>query len=373
MDTINQNNFPSVSPPTRTKNIRFEVIIVLVILAAAFYLHMMKTAKELEQLSGVKSPSLPLSLDPPTATPTPFPFREMTVPYLRERTYTSSVGTLQKSSENATYISYLTNYNSDGLRINALLTQPKGTVPDGGWPAVIFIHGYIPPSLYRTTENYAAYVDYLARNGLVVFKIDLRGHAQSEGEPGGAYYSSDYVIDALNAYAALQTAGFVNPNKIGLWGHSMAGNVVSRSLAAKPEIPAAVIWAGAVYTYEDRMKYGINDNSYRPPSNDAQRQQKRREMIELYGDFTPDSPFWKQVTPTNYLSDLKGAIEIHHAVNDDVVNIGYSRNLNTLLDATNIPHQLHEYPSGGHNINGASYNQAMQRTVAFFQKNLADR
>lgn len=305
-----------------------------------------------------------------TVTPTPVPFREMTIPYLRARTYESSLAELKQISSNARYTSYLTSYTSDGLRINAQLTQPTGEKPPGGWPAVVFIHGYIPPTLYRTTENYAAYVDYLARNGLVVFKIDLRGHAQSEGEPGGAYYSSDYVIDALNARAALQASGFVNPNSIGLWGHSMAGNVVLRSVSAQPEIPAAVIWSGAVYTYQDMQQYGINDNSYRPPANDSERQRKRKELFDAHGQFSADSPFWKQVAPTNYLSDLKGAIQLHHAVNDDVVNVGYSRNLNMLLDTASIPHQLHEYQSGGHNINGESFVLAMQRTVDFFQSNL---
>src|SRR5690606_8606887 len=106
----------------------------------------------------------------------------------------------------------------------------------------------------------------LARNGFVVFKIDLRGHAESEGEAGGGYYGSDYVVDTLNARAALASSDFVNPKKIGHWGHSMAGNVTSRALAAMPEIPAVTIWGGAVYTYSDMQKYGIDDNSYRPPT-----------------------------------------------------------------------------------------------------------
>ena len=61
---------------------------------------------------------------PTTPTPTP-PFYELTTPYLRERTYVSSLGTLEKVSENSQYISYLTSYNSDGLKINGQLTIPK--------------------------------------------------------------------------------------------------------------------------------------------------------------------------------------------------------------------------------------------------------
>lgn len=305
-----------------------------------------------------------------SASPTPFPFQEITIPYLRSRDYKSSLSELKKSSENANYTSYLASYDSDGFKVNGLLTIPKGMQPIEGWPAIVFVHGYIPPSQYQTLVNYSSYVDVLARNGFVVFKIDLRGHADSEGEPGGAYYSSDYIIDTLNARAALSNSDFVNSEKIGLWGHSMAGNVVSRSLAAAPDIPAVVIWAGAVYSYEDFQKIGINDNSYRPPSDQSESRRKRTELFNKYGQFNPESEFWKQVPMTNYLDGIKGAIQINHAVDDNVVSIEYSRNLMSILDKTSIAHELKEYPSGGHNLSGAAFNAAMQNTIDFFTKYL---
>ncbi|HNS65734.1 MAG TPA: alpha/beta fold hydrolase [Candidatus Woesebacteria bacterium] len=299
---------------------------------------------------------------------TPIPFTELTIPFLRQQSYGGQLGELKLLTKTTNYTSYLTNYNSDSLQVNGLLTIPNGEEPERGWPAVVFIHGYIPPDSYRTTEKYEAYVDYLARNGMVVFKIDLRGHGKSEGEANGAYYSSDYVVDTLNAYAALATADFVNPNKIGLWGHSMAGNVVLRTLAVKPTIPAAVIWAGAVYSYTDWEKYGLSDHSYQlTQQKRSDREAKRKILFDTHGQFSPDSPFWSQVAATNYLSDIQGAIQLHHAVDDTVVNIAYSRDLNSLLDSTSIPHELFEYNSGGHNISGSSFNSTMQRTVEFFQ------
>jgi predicted acyl esterase len=39
----------------------------------------------------------------------------------------------------------------------------------------------IPPAQYRTTERYIAYVDWLARSGYIVFRIDYRGNDRSEG------------------------------------------------------------------------------------------------------------------------------------------------------------------------------------------------
>lgn len=308
-------------------------------------------------------------------TPTPFPFQEMTIPALKARQYDSQLEEIALIDENPEYKTYLTSYKSDGFKINGLLTIPnisEEKKPIGGFPAIVFVHGYIPPSVYTTTGNYADYVDYLARNGYVVFKIDLRGHGESEGEAGGGYYGADYVIDTLNARDALAEEDFVNNNKVGLWGHSMAGNIVTRALAARPDIPAVVIWAGAVYTYEDMQKYGIDDNSYRPPTDQNINRNRRQKLNDIYGQFDPKSEFWKQVPFTNYLNKINGAISLNHATDDAVVNIGYSRDLNAILDKTNIPHELNEYPSGGHNINGAAFVSAMQNTVEFYDEYLKE-
>lgn len=341
-------------------------IVVILIFTALFFVKNSSQSSSTPLSQIIKHPAPIRS----TSVASPFPFQDLTIHYLRQRTYTSNLGELQKVSENQDYTSYLTSYDSDGLKINGLLTQPKGQTPAGGWPAIVFLHGYIPPQEYQTTVNYNSYVDYLARNGFVVFKIDLRGHGSSEGEPSGAYYSGDYIIDTLNSYAALQSSDFVDRNAIGLWGHSMAGNVVFRSFAAKPDIPAVVIWAGAVYTYIDFQEYSIEDGSYQPPPAGSERARKRKLLFDTYGQFDPESEFWKQVVPTNYLSDLKGAVSLNHAVDDNVVSIEYSRNLMRLLDTTSIPHELHEYPSGGHNLTGFTFTETMNRSVEFLDKYL---
>lgn len=295
-------------------------------------------------------------------------FAEMTIPYLREREYKSKLGEMIAYGSAGEYNSYLTSYDSDGLKVNGLLTIPKGEEPEGGWPAVVFVHGYIAPSVYKTTEKYVDYVNHLARNGLIVFKIDLRGHGASEGEATGSYYSEGYVIDTLNAVAALRASNYVNPTQVGLWGHSMAGNVTLRAFVAAQDIRALVVWAGAGYTYEDLLKYGLNDNSYRPPGTNTSRQRRRNQLRETYGEFSLESEFWRQVIPTNYLEGVQGAIQVHHAVDDAVVNIGYGRDLMRKLDETSIPHELFEYETGGHNLSGSTFSQAMGRTVEFYKK-----
>src|SRR3990172_9702469 len=79
------------------------------------------------------------------ATPTPFPFYELTITYLRQRSYDSRLLEMREVARNSGYASYLASYTSDSLKINGLLTVPTGNKPDEGWPAIIFVHGYITP------------------------------------------------------------------------------------------------------------------------------------------------------------------------------------------------------------------------------------
>lgn len=295
----------------------------------------------------------------------PEDFARLAIPYLRGMELEGSEIWIERSvGETAGYTMMVASYESEGLKINGLLTRPKGEAPDGGWPAVVFVHGYIPPKNYVTTEKYEDYVDGLAEAGLVVFKIDLRGHGSSDGEANGAYYSSDYVIDTLNARASLAKLGYVNPEKIGLWGHSMAGNVVLRAMAVRPEIPAGVIWAGAVYTYRDMAEIGISDASYVPSQNASRG--KRGELYELVGAPSEGGEFWELVAPASFVGELKGKVQVHHATNDPVVSVEYARNLERIMQAARADYELYEYPSGGHNLTGAVFGEAMWRTVEAF-------
>ena len=187
------------------------------------------------------STNTPLSAPPPgsSATLVPLPnstptsaFIEEELPvdnplsieYLRQVDYPgSSIIFEQELEPGSNYKRYYVSYRSEGLKIYALMTIPDGEPPDRGWPVIIFNHGYIPPDVYRTTERYVEYVDELARNGYIVFRSDYRGHDRSQGRARGAYGYPDYTIDILNAVASMKVYTDADPDRIGMWGHSMGG------------------------------------------------------------------------------------------------------------------------------------------------------
>ena len=148
----------------------------------------------------------------------------LTIEYLRNlETPGSDIVIEQTLSPGSNYERYIVSYKSEGLKIYALMTVPKTEKPEKGFPVVVFNHGYIQPSQYRTAERYIAYTDTFSRNGYIVLKSDYRGHGSSEGTPRGGYGYPDYVIDILNAVESIRKYPSADPDKIGMWGHSMGG------------------------------------------------------------------------------------------------------------------------------------------------------
>lgn len=293
---------------------------------------------------------------------------------MRQATYPGSDLTIeQRLKPGSNYQRYVASYQSEGLKIYGLLTVPGGNKPARGWPAIIFNHGYIPPELYKTTERYVAYIDALARSGYVVFKPDYRGNGNSQGQPEGAYYSPAYATDGLNALASVKRYREVDPNRIGMWGHSMGGNVTLRNLVVdtKKDIKAAVIWGGVVGSHDDLMNNWQRRVKYQPSARElALRNNYRRRLTGAYGTPATNPTFWSSVDPTNYLRDITTPIQLHTGGNDEEVPIDFSVKLYERLHSFDKAVEYYNYPGGDHNISSPNFEVAMKRTIEFFDKYL---
>ena len=307
---------------------------------------------------------LPTSTPIPTATPIPHPLE---INAMRNRDYPGSVVILETVLDpGVNYNRYIVSYLSDGLKIYALMTVPNGEKPATGWPVVIFNHGFIPPDVYVTTERYIAYVDLIARSGYIVFRSDYRGHGNSEGEAGGAYSRPDYTVDVLNAVSAMKQYPDADPNRIGMWGHSMGGYITLRSMVITDDIKAGVIWAGVVGSYEDLLyNWRRGTGGSVPPT--PRPGSWRTSLVEQYGTPEENPGFWDSISANAYLADISGPIQLHHGTNDADVPLLFSENLfYQMLDAGQYV-ELYKYEGDNHNISNY-FSTAMQRTIEFFDR-----
>jgi len=300
----------------------------------------------------------------PTATPVPHPLE---IAAMRARDFPGSDIVIEDTLDpGVNYSRYYVSYQSEGLKIYALMTVPNGDKPINGWPVIIFNHGFIPPDVYRTTERYVAYVDLIARNGYIVLRSDYRGHDRSEGTAGGAYSRPDYTVDVLNALASMKKYPDADPNRIGMWGHSMGGYITLRSMVISEDIKAGVIWAGVVASYPDLL-YNWRRGPTASPDSTPRPGSWRTTFVEQYGSPEENPEFWNSISANAYLTDLSGPIQLHHGTEDEDVPLEFSENLfYQMLDQGQYV-EFYKYDGDNHNIS-KYFSTAMGRTIEFFDR-----
>lgn len=292
---------------------------------------------------------------------------------MRKRAYPGSEVIIEQTlPSRSNYNQYIASYKSDGYKIYGLLTVPKSDKPKDGWPAIIFNHGYIPPEQYKTTERYVEYVAAFARNGYIVFKPDFRGFGNSEGNPEGAYYSPAYTTDVLNAVSSIKKFEDVNPDKIGMWGHSMGGNITLRAMVVSRDIKAGVIWAGVVGSYDQLLNKWRRRNTWSPSEREIQGHitSIRENLLSIYGTPEENPSFWHSIDPRYFLADISGPLQLHQGLDDEEVPLLFSESLQTDLEKLGKQEELFTYPGADHNISSPNFGLAMQRSIDFFNKYL---
>jgi len=293
----------------------------------------------------------------------------LSIDFLRQGEYPGSELVIEETlNSGSNYQRYIVSYKSEGLKINALLTIPNEEVPVGGFPAIVFNHGYIPPNQYRTTERYVAYTDAFSRNGYVLLRPDYRGHGDSEGTPSGAYGSNGYAVDVLNAFSSLQKHEDVNPQKIGMWGHSLGGFLTLRAMVVNPDIKAGVIWAGVVSSYEDLFDRWTRRHTS-SGSHPTNRGSWRQSLSDQFGSPTNNREFWDSLSANNFLEDISGPIQLHHGTSDSSVPFEFSETLDAQMIEAGKEVEIYLYEGDDHNIS-SNFSTAAARSVEFFDKYL---
>jgi len=297
----------------------------------------------------------------------------LSISVLRQTDFPGSELTIEQTLSNGSnYRKYVASYMSEGLKIYGLLTVPAVTPEDEkGWPVIIFNHGYIAPAVYKTTERYVAYQDAFASAGYITFKSDYRGHGASEGEAPGGYGSNAYTIDVLNAISSIKRYPGVNPEKIGMWGHSMGGSITLKSMVTTKDVKVGVIWAGVVGSYPDLVERWRRrpSPSPLPTSPTSTRGRWRQELIARYGEPSANPEFWASISPNSFLADISGPIQLHHGAEDTSVPIEFSKSLEEQMRSAGKEVELFIYEGDDHNLSN-NLSLALKRSVSYFDKYL---
>ena len=308
-----------------------------------------------------------------TAKPTAMPAitSPLAINAMREKSYPGSAITVEQTlSPGTNYNRYVVSYQSDGLKIYGLLTVPVGQKPAGGFPVILFNHGYIAPKSYSTTTSYAVMVDPLATAGYIVFMPDYRGNGNSEGKPVQPYVSPDYVTDSMNALATIKKYKDANSDKIGVFGHSMGGNISLHELVITHDIKAGELMAGVVGNEAGLAQWWAHRFAVHSiVGNDLDTYYAFEKMTQDYGTLDNDPGYWNAIDPTKFIDFISVPIEIQVGSADEDVPVDFSTSLYTSLQQAGKNVTFKEYSGADHNLAPDTVS-AMAETIAFFNKYL---
>lgn len=248
-------------------------------------------------------------------------------------------------SRTVTYTSYLISYPSDELTIYGVMNVPEG---NGPFPVIILNHGYYNPSSFTSGDGTQTMADILARNGYLTLASDYRGHGRSESDGIRGGHRPEYSIDILHLIASVPSIEKADAKNIGMWGHSMGGEVTMRTIEATDKVKAVVLWAPTSANASDN--HGFYGGGRR-----AQ---------------TTANPETEGISPINYLHYITAPISIHQGIVDTEVNPEWSKELSDALKAQGKQVEYYEYEGQDHNFRNLGWDDVSARSLLFYDKHL---
>lgn len=242
----------------------------------------------------------------------------------------------------------------DGQTLHYRMFEPANKVAGKKYPVVVGVYG--GPGAQRVTNSWSQkdlYFQYLAQNGFIVFQLDNRG---SENR-GKAFEDPIYkkladveLADQITGVEYLRTLDYVEPNKIGIYGHSYGGYMTIMAMFRAGDYFAAGV-SGAPVT--DWLLY---DTHY----------------TERYlGHPTDNALGYEQSSVFPYVDGLKGKLLIYHGMADDNVLFTHSTKVFGALQQQGKLFEVMTYPGSKHAMFGQPVQTHLHKTITeFFERTL---
>ena len=132
--------------------------------------------------------------------------------------------------------------NFNGIPLRAKLLRPMGATSQNRMPGVVYIHGY-----QNNRETGDAYCIELARRGFVVLNIDAIGRGNSGIPNNPDAINFDVTYGGKSSLEYLRSLAFVNPDAVGMMGHSL-GAEMAYTVALQDQGVKALVITGFAYT-----------------------------------------------------------------------------------------------------------------------------
>ncbi len=241
---------------------------------------------------------------------------------------------------------------SDGTTMYARLIKPANFDPSKKYPAIVFVYGGPQAQSIRNVWEGLSWEQVLANKGFVVWQLDNRGsygYGHAFENPVYRELGKTELADQRTGVEKLVSMGFVDRNRIGIYGWSFGGYMTIYSLLRAPDLFKVGV-AGAPVT--DWHNY---DTIY----------------TERYMGLPTDNP-QGYARSSNVLaaSKLEGKLLIVCNFEDDNVLFQNTMQMMTALHRANKQFDFMLYPQKTHGVTGEVSEGMHEQMTDFFVDNL---
>lgn len=238
--------------------------------------------------------------------------------------------------------------SDDGTELYYRLYKPKKI--QGKHPVIVYVYG--GPHAQVVTNSWGGnrglLMQYWANKGYVVFSVDNRGsnyRGKAFEDPLYKKMGSTEVDDQIAGVKFLRKLPYVDPERIGIYGHSYGGYMSLMSMFKAGEYFKAGV-AGAPVT-----DWALYDTHY----------------TERYmGNPKEDEDAYIASSVFPYAKNLTGDLMIYHGMADDNVLFTNSTKLYKHLQDLAIPFESMDYPGKKHSIRGKQTGIHLFHTITNF-------
>ena len=223
----------------------------------------------------------------------------------------------------------------DGREIPGYLSVPE-SVPDGGAPTIVDIHGG-PESQRR--PSFSAVKQYFLAHGYALFEPNVRG---STGY-GRSYAALDDVEKRMDSVADIEAAAAwladrpeVDGDRLIAKGGSYGGFMTLAALTEYPDLWAAGIDIVGIANFVTFLE---NTGSWRRKLREAE-----------YGSLEDDRAFLDSISPINTVDRIEAPLFVLHGANDPRVPVGEAEQIAEAAAEAGVPVRTLIFDDEGHGI-----------------------
>ncbi len=259
----------------------------------------------------------------------------------------------QNPPANPSYIQEEITFRTQGVDYDfkGTLTYPK---KEGKYPLMIMISG---SGLQNRNEEimqhrpFAVIADYMANNGIAVFRYDDRGFGSENAELFNAT-TLDYALDVESAINAVKNHPNIDTDKIGLVGHSEGGLIAPIVASRNSEVDFLILLAGpgvnGMEVLVEQTKAILKVNGY--SKKEIEEQLKALKKGELAGHSHPWMKCFLELEPSVYLEKVKQPVLVLNGTKD--LQVLYKQNLPAIEKALkkggNKSYEIHKLKGMNH-------------------------